>query len=146
MIETVKENIKMANEILLQGEPKNITVDSYSGYTGYKPQSVVDAMNTAFGIDGWGFNETETHTVKGAIKTKNGANDLAVSKVEAFIGDVKRQAWGQNQVTKGEYGHAKKSAQTDALKKALSYFSIGNRAYHGLLEVKSSNKNTEVEY
>ncbi|MHA1400174.1 MAG: Rad52/Rad22 family DNA repair protein [Candidatus Heimdallarchaeaceae archaeon] len=138
--------IKEVNKILKAGEPNNITVDTYSGYTGYKPQSVVDAMNEVFGIDGWGFLEIETHTVKGAITTKRGKNDLAVSKIEAWIGDVKRQAWGQNQVTKGEYGHAKKSAQTDALKKALSYFSIGSRAYHGELKVESNSKNTEMEY
>jgi recombination DNA repair RAD52 pathway protein len=41
--------------------------------------------------------------------------------------------WGQSRVTKGDAGDAKKGAQTDALKKALSYFSIGNRAYHGYL-------------
>src|SRR6185312_17383890 len=41
--------------------------------------------------------------------------------------------WGQNRVTRGDIGDARKGAQTDAIKKALSYFSIGNRAYQGLL-------------
>jgi recombination DNA repair RAD52 pathway protein len=133
---TIEQQIHEVNEILKAGEPGNITLDEYSGYTGYKPQYVVDAMNKIFGVHGWGFEETLTHTVKDAIKTKNGTNDLAVSQVEAWIADrdIKRPAWGQNQVTRGEYGHAKKSAQTDALKKALSYFSVGNRAYHGVLK------------
>lgn len=136
--EAIYNKIKEINEILKSGEPENISVDSYSGYSGYKPQYVVDSMNKVFGVHGWGFEEVATHTVKDAIKTKKGHNDLAVSRVEVWIVDeaIKRPAWGQNQVTRGEYGDAKKSAQTDALKKSLSYFSVGNRAYHGKLSKK----------
>ena len=43
-------------------------------------------------------------------------------------------AWGQGRVTQGNIGDARKSGQTNALKKALSYFSIGIRSYHGLLK------------
>ena len=32
-----------------------------------------------------------------------------------------------------DYGDAVKSAQSDAMKKALAHFSIGKRAYQGLL-------------
>ena len=141
-IETVNKDVKRVNEILKAGEPNNISVDSYSNYSGYRPQYVVDAMNQVFGVHSWGFEEIGTHTVKNAITTKKGQNDLAVSKVEVWIVDkeIKRPAWGQNQVTRGDYGDAKKSAQTDALKKALSYFSVGNRAYHGKLNVKQEPK------
>ena len=53
-----------------------------------------------------------------------------------------RTAYGSKQNIKrksgdkwnSSWGDCKKSAQTDALKKALSYFSIGNKAYHGLLK------------
>jgi uncharacterized membrane-anchored protein len=52
---TVEEKIKAVNRILQEGEPKNISVDNYSGFTGYKPQFIVDAMNLVFGIGNWGF-------------------------------------------------------------------------------------------
>jgi hypothetical protein len=42
-------------------------------------------------------------------------------------------AWGQARVTKGDLGDARKGAQTDAIKKVLSSFSIGNRAYKSQL-------------
>ena len=54
---TIVDKIKEVNKILKEGEPKNITVDSYTGYTGYKPQYVVDAMNVVFQIGTWGFAE-----------------------------------------------------------------------------------------
>ncbi len=44
-------------------------------------------------------------------------------------------------MTRGAVGDARKGAQTDALKKGLSYFGIGNRAYHGLLENPKESKN-----
>jgi hypothetical protein len=138
------EKVKKVNQLLEEDEPENISYDDYSGWTGYKPQYVVDAMNKVFGLGGWGFHEMGHEVVEGAIKTKSGKNDLAVLSLEVWIGDYKRQAYGQNQVTKGERGQALKSAQTDALKKALSYFSIGKKAYYGKLTVplnkeKSSN-------
>ena len=113
------------------GEPNNITKDQYSGYTGYKPQAIIDLLSKhLFGQ--WGFRELETHTTK----DDKGSLSLAISKVEVWIEGVefKPAAWGQSRITRGDIGDAKKGAQTDAIKKALSYFSIGNRAYHGKLE------------
>lgn len=130
---TVEEKIKAVNKILQDGEPGNISVDSYSGYNGYKTQYIVDAMNVVFGIGGWGFEEIATDIVTN--QTEKGTASLAVAQVKAWLKDVAFQpvGWGQSRVTKGDIGDAKKGSQTDAIKKALSYFSIGNRAYHGLL-------------
>jgi len=60
---------------------------------------------------------------------------VVVCSIRVWLGDKEcsRTAYGQGRVTKGDLGDAYKSAQTDAIKKALSYFSIGNRAYLGLL-------------
>ena len=123
--------IGVANKLLLENEPTNISVDPYTKYSGYQPQYIVDAMNSAFGIDGWGFTEDRNEFVK----DDKGVPLMALAQVTVWIGDksICRQAYGQGRVTRSDYGDAKKSAQTDALKKALSYFSIGNRAFLGLL-------------
>jgi recombination DNA repair RAD52 pathway protein len=131
---TVGEKIKAVNAILKDGEPANISIDNYSGFTGYKPQHIVDAMNAVFGIGGWGFEEMSSDILTSS--TEKGTASLAIAQVKVWIKDITCMpvGWGQARVTKGDAGDAKKGAQTDALKKALSYFSIGNRAYHGLLK------------
>jgi len=131
---TVEEKIKAVNQVLKDGEPGNISVDNYSGFTGYKPQHIVDAMNVVFGIGGWGLNEMSAEIL--TSQTEKGTASLAIAQVKVWLKDIACMpvGWGQSRVTKGDAGDAKKGAQTDALKKALSYFSIGNRAYHGLLK------------
>jgi recombination DNA repair RAD52 pathway protein len=131
---TTEEKIKAVNKILLDGEPKNISIDNYSGFTGYKPQYIVDAMNAVFKIGQWGFEEVASEIV--THQTEKGTSSLAIAQVKVWIKDIefKPVGYGQSRVTKGDTGDAKKGAQTDAIKKALSYFSIGNRAYHGLLK------------
>ena len=131
---TPEEKLKAVNKILHDGEPGNISIDSYSGFTGYKPQYIIDAMNAVFKIGGWGFEEVSTEIV--SHQTEKGTSSLAICQVKVWLKDVAFQpvGWGQSRVTKGDLGDAKKGAQTDAIKKALSYFSIGNRAYHGLLK------------
>lgn len=130
---TFEEKVKAINQMLKDGEPRNISVDNYSGFTGYKPQYLIDAMNFVFGIGNWGFEEMFAEVLTNA--TEKGTQVLAVAKVKVWLKDVASQpvGWGQSRVTKGDVGDAKKGAQTDAIKKALSYFSVGNRAYHGLL-------------
>ena len=136
MTQTVASQVKAANALLEAGEPGNISLDEHSGYTGYKPQSIVDAMNETFGIGAWGFEELSSEIVPG---DKGG---LAIAQVKVWLAGIDFQpaAWGQNRVTRGDIGDAKKGAQTDAIKKALSYFSIGNRAYHGLLHVEDKQQ------
>ena len=131
---TVEEKIKAVNQILQDGEPGNISVDSYSDRTGYKPQYLIDAMNAVFKIGQWGFEEVSSEIV--SHQTEKGNSSLAIAQVKVWIKtiDFMPVGYGQSRVTKGDIGDAKKGAQTDAIKKALSYFSIGNRAYHGLLK------------
>ncbi len=131
---TIAEQVKAVNARLKGGEPGNISVDSFSDYTGYKPQYIVDAMNENFGIGLWGFEEISSEII--STPSEKGVSMLAVTQVKVWLAGVDFMpcAWGQSRVTKGDIGDAKKGAQTDAIKKALSYFSIGNRAYYGLLE------------
>lgn len=134
---TVKEMIDTVNSLLQGGEPQNISVDSYSGYTGYKPQAIIDAMNEVFDIGSWGFEEMSNEVETGE---KGG---LVIAQVRVWLKDVdfKPTGYGQSRVTKGDIGDAKKGAQTDAIKKALSYYSIGNRAYLGLLADPTKQNN-----
>ncbi len=131
---TIEEKIKAVNQLLHDGEPGNISVDNYSGFTGYKPQYIIDAMNAVFKIGQWGFDEVASEIVN--HQTEKGHSALAIAQVKVWIKtiDFTPVGYGQSRVTKGDIGDAKKGAQTDAIKKALSYFSIGNRAYHGLLK------------
>ncbi len=131
---TTEEKIKAVNKILHDGEPGNISIDNYSGFTGYKPQYIIDALNAVFKLGNWGFEEV--HAEIATHQTEKGTSSLAIAQVKVWIKtiDFTPVGYGQSRVTKGDIGDAKKGAQTDAIKKALSYFSIGNRAYHGLLK------------
>jgi len=133
----MNSQVEKVNALLFQGEPNNISVDEHSGYTGYKPQAVVDAMNEVL-FGAWGCEEVSSEIESG----DKGA--LAVAQVRVWLKDVdfRPMAWGQNRVTRGDIGDARKGAQTDAIKKALSYFSIGARAYHGLLDAKKPPQRT----
>jgi hypothetical protein len=130
-IKNMEENIKTINDLLKKGEPDNISKDASTGYVGYKPQSVIDAMNEVL-FAKWGFTEISCET----IKDPQGAEYLIVAQCEVWIKDIefKPRAYGQARITRKDIGDAKKGAQTDAIKKALSYFSIGNRAYLGELQ------------
>lgn len=112
-----------------------ISVDTYSGYIGYKPQFVFDALNKHVGIGNWGFEEL-SNEIKVVGQGDKGDQLLAVAQVKVWVfnKEYAMPAYGQSRVTKGEHGDAMKGAQTDAIKKALSYFSIGSKAYRGLLK------------
>ena len=134
----LKQKIRKVNEILLKGEPKNISVDSTNGYLGYEIQCVLDAMNDVFGVDGWAFKASEGKIYETVAKP---VRRLLVLKVSVtFYVKMTNNQWagveatGQAEIEHGNIGNAEKSATADGLKKALSYASIGNRAYHGKLE------------
>ncbi len=88
----------------------------------------------------WGFEEVSSGIEPGE------KGPVAVAQVRVWLKDIEFQpvGWGQSRVTRGDIGDAKKGAQTDAIKKALSYFSIGNRAYQGLLEAPDKSKRPPV--
>lgn len=124
---TIAAKVKKINEILKAAEPKNISTD-HKGYSGYSPQYVIDAINSEF-IGQWNTTVLEHATYP------LGDKKHAFVKVAVTILDVTFEAFASHPI-QTDPGDAFKSAQTDATKKALSYFSIGNRAYHGLLNAK----------
>lgn len=134
------DKINKANEILLKGEPNNWSKD-HKGYAGYKPQAVIDAVNEA-GIL-WDLELLET-SERDSGKTNKSGNKIidVLTKVRITISGVKKDAVASHPIL-DDYGDAMKSAQTDAMKKAFAHFSIGNRAYHGLL-TDSNNKKSHL--
>ncbi len=87
-----------------------------------------------FKLGNWGFEEVTSEIVTN--QTEKATSSLAIAHVKVWLKGIDFQplGYGQSRVTRGDVGDSKKGAQTDAIKKALSYFSIGNRAYHGLLK------------
>lgn len=127
---TTREKIAHVNATLAEGEPSNISIDP-KGRAGYHPQPIIDAMNASFEIGEWGFDE-----IAPPVKVSETEKSITfVASVRVWLTDTGEKlpfqpsAWGEGTQPKHAPGDAMKSAQTDAIKKALSYFSIGNRAY-----------------
>lgn len=130
-MQDLKEKIQEVNKILKEAEPKSFSED-HKGYKGYKPQYVIDAINKA-GIR-WSMKSWKVDTYASGRKNKNGGDIMEVLvKVRVALGERVFDAYASHPIM-DDYGDAVKSAQTDAMKKALSHYSIGNRAYHGLLK------------
>ncbi len=99
---------------------------------GYKPQSVIDALNSVIGANNWGYKIVE-HSVSTVENRKGETRYLAWVKIRLWLGDTEsfKEAFGGSEnYTPGD---ALKGATTDAIQKALSLFSIGRKAYRGEL-------------
>src|SRR5438045_4381222 len=97
---TTEDKIKAVNQLLHDGEPGNISIDNYSGFTGYKPQFIIDAMNIVFKLGNWGFEEVASEIVTHQKETGN--SSLAIAQVKAWIKtiDFTTVGYGQSRVTK----------------------------------------------
>lgn len=128
-----KDKVKAVNELLKDGEEKGNFSSDHKGYVGYKPQSVIDAVNTQF-LGQWSLEITEKQTYptinKKGEKVLNAFVTVRLRLLDTFIDSL------ASHPILDDVGDAFKSAQTDAMKKAFAHFSIGNRAYHGLLKQK----------
>lgn len=127
---TFKDKIKEVNKVLEQGEKNgNFTAD-HKGYTGYKPQYVIDAVNSQF-CGEWDMEIVDKSTYP--TKNKKGEEvKNAFVTIRLTLNDRKIESLASHPIL-DDVGDAFKSAQTDAMKKAFAHFSIGNRSYHGLL-------------
>jgi len=135
------DKINQVNEILKKGEPHNWSKD-HKGYAGYKPQAVIDAVNEA-GIE-WSMELLETSERDSGRSNKSGSQIIDVlTKVRITIDGRSIDAVASHPIL-DDYGDAMKSAQTDAMKKAFAHFSIGNRAYHGLLKDDNAEQKEEI--
>ena len=128
------DKIKLANDILEKGEPLNWSKD-HKGYAGYKPQAVIDAVNDAE-IE-WDLEVISISTRDSGKENKNKHKIVdALVHVRLTINGHKKDAVASHPIL-DDYGDAVKSAQSDAMKKAFAHFSVGKRAYQGLLNGKS---------
>jgi hypothetical protein len=108
---------------------------------GYKPQSVIDALNKVVGAKNWGFKILE-HSIDG-VERKGEKRYVAWVKLRIWILETeafKEVFGGSENYTPGD---ALKGAVTDAIQKGLSLFSIGRKAYRG--ELKEFLPKKEVE-
>lgn len=137
---TLSDRIRAANELLVSWEPLCVTADPTTDYIGYKAQFIVDAMNSAIGPENW-YYEVGAPTVR-TEETRRGEteeyefllrlylNVAAPGEAPSFLckGPVYGGGRGDRDETDG-----KKAGISDALKKAASYWGIGNKAYRGEL-------------
>ena len=131
-METFKDKIKKVNKLLEEGEAHgNFTAD-HKGYTGYKPQYVIDAVNSEF-CGEWDMEIMKNETYP-SINKKGETVKNAFSQIRLTLNGRKIDTVASHPIL-DDVGDAFKSAQTDAMKKAFAHFSIGNRAYHGLLKI-----------
>jgi hypothetical protein len=127
---TFIEKIKEVNTILEKGEKDGNYTSDHKGYTGYKPQCVIDAVNSQF-CGEWSMEIVEKQTYP--TKNKKGEEvKNAFVTVRLTLMNSKIETMASHPIL-DDVGDAFKSAQTDALKKAFAHFSIGRRAYLGLL-------------
>jgi len=125
MENTTKGKIKAVNETLKKGEANKNYSEDHKGYSGYTPQSVLDAVNGEF-LGDWNIEVLEHKTYPLGEKIH------AFTKVKVTLSGVSMEAFASHPI-QTDPGDAFKSAQTDAMKKAFAHFSIGRRAYHGLI-------------
>jgi len=100
---------------------------------GYRPQSVIDALNQVLGANSWGYEVLE-HSVEKVESKKGDTRYLAYVKLRLWVADKassKDVFGGSENYTPGD---ALKGAVTDAIQKGLSLFSIGRKAYRGELK------------
>ena len=125
-----RSQIKAVNKTLKEGEPNNYSTD-HKGYKGYKPQAVIDAINMQF-LGEWSLEVTDFSTYPTKNRKGETINNAFVKVRLTLLGQVV-ETFASHPMNE-DPGDAFKSAETDAMKKAFAHFSIGNRAYHGLLK------------
>jgi recombination DNA repair RAD52 pathway protein len=133
---TFGEKVGKVNAFLKEYEPHNWGKD-HKSYSGYKPQWIIDAVNTEFCGD-WSMEvlSQEVRIVESKDKKteQDKQTEHALVRIKITLGGQSIEAFASHPNVQGDIGDTFKSAQTDAMKKAFAHFSIGNRAYHGLLK------------
>jgi len=104
------------------------------------PQYVVERMNEVFGPDGWSESKPEF--------SEDSEGVLCICNVCVHTTDATRSGVGYAKFKEGGLlGDTYKAAATDAFKKAVSHFGVGNDIYKGLVKPKdlANPVNTEVD-
>ena len=118
---------KLYEQLKADFPPEAYTVDSSRGFnlTSLKAQYLVERLNEVMGIGGW------SHT--GEYKEISGGV-LYFGKLTLFVEDKEASHYSVGyKEYKKNIGDAYKSAKTESLSKAASYFGIGNDMFKGLI-------------
>jgi hypothetical protein len=155
--EDFKSKVDLVNMQLENTEPESIEQYQIAGkdFTGYRTQNVVDAVNSVFGVE-WLYDIVDQGTSEGKLY-------WVAMQVKFLVGNDWRYRGTQfgSGSAVGSDGDARKAAISDAIKKGLSLWSIGNKPYLGKLvagggvliqklnplifEVMKKTQRTEVE-
>lgn len=143
---TLKEKIDAVNALLEKGEPDNIETYSYGPqtFTGYKIQSVNDAMCEVLGADGWMVHTTNFSVDKIDKPTEMIADVNIMLKDDAGKYFQLSSSSGGAKI-RGSVADARKAAVSDATKKALGIKQFGKKAFQGLLEIPQSFKKKDFK-
>lgn len=152
----LQEKVKKVNEILVEFGSEAIQEDTTKNFKaiGYKPQYLIDAMNSVIGQGNWKHNVLDVNITDVTYSTSNNSSEKTRTAVTVKLNiqflenrEVIYETGthvGGSFVISGNIADAIKSAITDGIGKSLSLLSIGNLAYRGKLETgENSGKITE---
>ncbi|HIE50354.1 MAG TPA: hypothetical protein EYP85_01225 [Armatimonadetes bacterium] len=135
--------IEAINAELEAGEPDNVSWNEFEARAGYEGQYVIDAVNRHLGPENWRIRRVSEWTIHQKVDKASG--EMVPGSVEAeFELDIRlpEGEWlskgpvvGANQIGTN-LAEAKNAATRNATKKLFSLWSIGNRAYLGLLTLE----------
>lgn len=129
---TITEKVVEVNKILDGFGEEAIQEEKrpWGSLWGYKPQYLIDAVNSVLKEDGWGYKLITIQTTP----LDNG-RITAVAQIEVYIkiGETLVNKGPQFGVSTNYPGDAEKGAITDGIGKGLSLWGIGSKAYKGLL-------------
>lgn len=129
---TITEKVVEVNRILDGFGDEAIQEEKrpWGSLWGYKPQYLIDAVNSVLKEDGWGYKLITIQT-----NSLDNGRITAVAQIEVYIkiGETLVNKGPQFGVSTNYPGDAEKGAITDGIGKGLSLWGIGSRAYRGLL-------------
>ena len=111
------------------------SIDSSRGFnlTSLKAQYAIERLNDVVGINGWKLTGSFQKTEKGVLYM--GSLDLVENG--EVLHSVEAIGYSEN---KKNIGDTYKSARTDALSKAASYYGLGNEMFKGNIKPESPTK------
>lgn len=114
----------------IERAPKEVTRKGYDT-TGYQYQYLVNVINEVVGVNNWSNDFRIIKEIEGKWNTGKSFFEITI-EMELTILGAKRKASGGH---KSEmYFDAHKGAITNSIKKTLSLFSIGKKAFEGVLD------------
>lgn len=121
--------------------PEAYSTDSSRGFnlTSLKAQYAIERLNDVLGINGWDLKGQFVPTEKGILYM----GSLSILNEKEPIHSVEAIGYADN---KKNIGDTYKSARTDALSKASSYFGLGNEMFKGNIQPGGGKAKTSTSF